>query len=64
MPALGEYLTSKALVHLLGYLRVLGVVGQAKIAVPQTSAEELLEGCCGYLLAFVTRQPPLGVTTW
>lgn len=46
-----EYLTPKALRHLLGYLRGLGVVGQAEIAVPQTSAEKLLEGYRGYLLA-------------
>jgi len=45
------YLTPKALVPLLGYLRGLGVVPEAEIAVPTTQAEVLLERYRCYLLA-------------
>lgn len=45
------YLTPKALAPLLGYLRELGVVPGAEIAVPATQAEALLERYRRYLLA-------------
>lgn len=45
------YLTPKALVPLLGYLRGLGVVPQAEIAAPAAPAEVLLEQYRCYLLA-------------
>ena len=46
-----EYLTPKALVPLLGYLRGLGVVPQPAFAAPATWAEELLDGYRRWLLA-------------
>ena len=40
----GEFVTPRALVPLLGYLRRLGVAPVAEALVPQTLAEELLDG--------------------
>ena len=44
------YLTPKALAPLLGYLRGLGVAPQPAVLVPQTWAEELVEGYRRWLL--------------